>query len=146
MEARIRTRLSALLAHDVEELDAAGLRKFAFILATAFVALFVGIPWWRHGTVTTWPFVVAGVLVALALVAPRLLRFVYVPWMKLGSALGYVNTRIILSLFFIVVVLPLALLVRVLGKDPLARTFDPKVVTYRIISRVRDPKTMEKPF
>ena len=146
MEARIRTRLSALLAHDVEELDAAGLRKFAFILATAFVALFAGIPWLRHHDVSTWPFVVAGVLVALALVAPRLLRFVYIPWMKLGSALGYVNTRIILTLFFIVVVLPLALLVRVLGKDPLARTFDKKVVTYRIISRVRDPKTMEKPF
>ena len=39
--------------------------------------------------------------------------------MKLGFILGWVNSRIILGLVFIIVLLPIALIMRVIGYDPL---------------------------
>lgn len=40
-------------------------------------------------------------------------------WMKIGHALGYVNSRILLSIVFFVFLLPMALLYRAFSKNPL---------------------------
>ena len=39
--------------------------------------------------------------------------------MKIGYILGWLNSRIILALVFLIVVQPIALIMRVLGHDPL---------------------------
>ena len=39
--------------------------------------------------------------------------------MKLGHILGWVNSRIILGLVFLIVLQPIALIMRILGHDPL---------------------------
>lgn len=45
------------------------------------------------------------------------LKKLYAYWMKLAHALGWVNTRILLFAFFILVLGPVALLARLFGKD-----------------------------
>ena len=50
--------------------------------------------------------------------------------MKLGLTLGWVNSRIILSLAYIIVLLPIAFVMRLIGYDPL-RTKAKEVKTYR---------------
>ena len=55
----------------------------------------------------------------LALIAPRLLYYPYKSWMKLGLILGWVNSRIILGLVFILVLQPIAYIMRLTGYDPL---------------------------
>ena len=45
--------------------------------------------------------------------------FIHIKWMGLGNALGWVNSRIILSLVFIIVLLPISFLMRIIGYDPL---------------------------
>jgi hypothetical protein len=57
----------------------------------------------------------------LGLTAPRLLHYPYKGWMALGHALGWVNSRIILGLVFIVVLQPIAYIMRLTGYDPLRR-------------------------
>ena len=57
----------------------------------------------------------------LGLTIPRLLHFPYKIWMALGHALGWVNSHIILGLVFIVVLLPIAVIMRIIGYDPLRR-------------------------
>ena len=57
----------------------------------------------------------------LGLVAPRLLHYPYKGWMALGHALGWVNSHIILGLVFIVVLQPIAFVMRITGYDPLRR-------------------------
>ena len=57
----------------------------------------------------------------LGLVAPRLLHYPYKVWMALGHALGWVNSHIILGLVFIVVLQPIAYVMRLTGYDPLRR-------------------------
>ena len=57
----------------------------------------------------------------LGLTAPRLLSYPYKFWMALGHALGWVNSHIILGLVFIVVLQPIAYVMRLTGYDPLRR-------------------------
>ena len=59
--------------------------------------------------------------VILGLTEPRLLYFPYKVWMALGHALGRVNSHIILGIVFIVVLLPIAYVMRLTGYDPLRR-------------------------
>lgn len=77
---------------------------------------------WRHRI--TRAEVVGGigaVLLVLGLVAPALLKWPSVLWWRFSHALGYVNARILLTLLFSLILVPLSLIWKVLGKDPLAR-------------------------
>lgn len=64
---------------------------------------------------------IGAVLVFLALVRPSLLKRPRAVWMRGAMALGYVNARIILTLMFLLVLTPIGLIWRVIGRDPLAR-------------------------
>ena len=64
------------------------------------------------------------------IIFPRSLYYPYKFWMKLGLTLGWVNSRIILGLVFIIVLLPISFVMRLIGYDPL-RTKLKKVKTYR---------------
>ena len=61
---------------------------------------------------------------------PSALYYPYKFWMKLGLTLGWVNSRIILCLVFIIVLLPISDVMRLIGYDPL-RTKRKEVKTYR---------------
>lgn len=77
---------------------------------------------WRSAAQWVWITLsaIAAVLVLGALVAPSLLRPVYRGWMKLGEVLAWVNTRIILTLVFFLVVTPIGLVMRLFGRSPMA--------------------------
>lgn len=49
---------------------------------------------------------------------------VYKGWMAFARALAFINTRIILTLFFVLIIGPIALVLRLAGKDFLQRTID----------------------
>jgi len=51
--------------------------------------------------------------------SPRLLTYPYKGWMALGHALGWINSRIILGLVFIIILQPIAYIMRLTGYDPL---------------------------
>ena len=60
---------------------------------------------------------VPGLLIGL--IAPRLLYYPYKVWMALGHVLGWINSHIILGLVFILVLQPIAFIMRLTGYDPL---------------------------
>ncbi len=60
-------------------------------------------------------------LVAAGLLAPALARRFHVLWMRLAAALGYVNSRVLLTLMFYGVFAPYGFVSRLLGRDPLRR-------------------------
>jgi len=56
------------------------------------------------------------------------------------------HTRIILGVLFYVLILPMGLIMRLFGNDPMARKWDKSAESYRVES-VREPKErLEKPF
>ncbi|HYJ47749.1 MAG TPA: SxtJ family membrane protein [Pyrinomonadaceae bacterium] len=64
---------------------------------------------------------VAGALFLMAWLWPAAARRFHTLWMGLGGALGYVNSRILLSLVFYLIFVPYNLLSRLAGRDPLNR-------------------------
>jgi xanthine/uracil permease len=78
--------------------------------------------WWR-GRVGRAE-ILAGIgsaLLLFGLLQPRLLKWPSAAWWKFSRILGYVNARIILTLMFSLLLVPVSLLWRLIGKDPLAR-------------------------
>ena len=95
----------------------------SFVLIVGGALLLIAAYQWRRGAPQgLWVTLLA--IVALlwlaAAVAPSLLKPVYRGWMRLGEALGWVNTRILLTLIFFLVVTPIGLLMRLFGRSPMA--------------------------
>lgn len=127
--------------------DKQELRKFGLIFAGMFILFFaLLLPWIWDKPSPLWAWIVAGVFVAAALLAPRALGPVYRLWMKIGQLLGWINTRIILGLVFFLVFAPVALLFKVLGKDMLKQRLDASASSYRIASEQPPRDRMERPF
>ena len=98
------------------------LREFGLLIGLGFPIL---IGWFLpavagHGF-RVWTLWVGIPGLILGLTAPRLLYYPYKGWMILGHALGWVNSHIILGLVFIVVLQPIAYVMRLTGYDPLRR-------------------------
>jgi len=88
----------------------------------AVLLLIAAVLIWR-GRLTTAAVVggIGAVLLVLGLVQPRLLKWPSAVWWKFAMVLGYVNARIIMTIIFAVILSPLGLLWRIIGKDPLAK-------------------------
>lgn len=127
--------------------DRQELRKFGFVFAAGLVIIFgLFFPWLAERPWPGWPFIAAAVFFAAGLVIPQALMPLYKLWMKVGHVLGWINTRIILGVVFFAIFAPVALILKVLGKDPLRRTLDSEVGTYRVPSEKLERERMEKPF
>ena len=97
-------------------------RNFGILVGGVFAALG---GWWlfRGKFHTLAPFVLGlgTVLVVLGAIFPRALVVPNRLWMKLAEALSFVMTRVILGLVFFLVAMPIGLLRKLLGGDPLNR-------------------------
>lgn len=54
----------------------------------------------------------------------QFLKAIYKGWMKFAHVLGWVNTRIILTLVYFLIFTPLATIFRLIGKDPMERQLE----------------------
>jgi hypothetical protein len=96
-------------------------RKAAWMSALGLALLSSLLRWRRALPVAAWG-VVLCVLATVAMAAalrPRWFRGYYRCSAKLGFALSQMAGRIVLALLFFIVVTPLGLVLRMLGKDPL---------------------------
>ncbi len=123
------------------------LREFGLLMA-GFIAVLFGliIPLLRAHSLPVLPWIIAGVFIVLALLLPKSLEPVYQIWMKIGFVLGWLNSRIILSFIFFIILTPMALMMKVIKRDTMARGFDLQAVTYRVPSNFHPRSTMEKPY
>ena len=132
---------------EIPQLDKAGLRKFGLTTGIIFAVLFgFVLPWIWGGELHKWPLVVGGILCSLALIAPRSLFGFYKVWMSIALVLGWLNSRIILGLVFILMVTPMALVMRLMGKDPMQRKFEPAKESYRSNRENPDRESMTHPY
>ena len=100
------------------------LRSFGALVGGILLGL--GAWYFYSGTHDWRPVTAIGAALAITgLLAPRLLRHVYRAWMILGLAIGFVMTRVILFILFAIILTPIALLMRILGKRPLDLRFKP---------------------
>ena len=101
------------------------LRSFGLIVGAGFsligfVPLISG-----DGHIRIWAVTLAAALATAAVLAPMLLQPVHRWWMRLAEVLGWVNTRLILLAVYYAVIVPIAGVLRVLGRDPLRLSWAP---------------------
>jgi hypothetical protein len=126
--------------------DRAQLRSFGLSVG----AIFTTIGFWpavvRGGHARPWVMGLGIALIVLALAAPCALDPARRGWMALGAALGWVNTRIVLGVVFFGLITPTGVVLRLTGRDPMRRRFDPTATTYRVSCRPRPGTHMTRQY
>jgi hypothetical protein len=86
------------------------------------LCLIAGVLWWRERAGRAEIIgVVGAILVVLGVVRPVLLKWPSALWWRFAQILGFVNARILLTVLFATILVPLSFIWRLTGKDPLAR-------------------------
>lgn len=85
-----------------------------------------------------------GVLAAGGLVMARSLRPVYLVWMAVTLAMGFVVSHMLLAVVFFGLVTPIGLVMRLFGHDPLGRKPAPPGGTYWKDREAYDPHDAER--
>ncbi len=123
------------------------LRNFGLLTGGLFAAIFgLLFPWLHARHFPIWPWILCVLLAGSALVAPQALKPVFRAWTALGWVLGWINSRIIMTVVFYVIVTPTGAIMRLFGSDPMGRKFDPSCASYRVSSRQAPTQSMDRPF
>lgn len=133
-----------------EEIAGPSNRSFGLIvggimLAIAGLSYFVG----GHSGLLVKVFAILGVpLVGLGLLRPQTLTVPNRLWMKLGYIMGLIMTPVVMGLLYVLTFIPIGLIMRMNGHDPLRRKKRPLGETYWIMRDPPgpDPKTMPNQF
>ena len=129
-----------------EEANPKQLRSFGFLVGGIFALIALWPLVWRGDGLRLWAIIATAIFVVPAAVYPRSLRLIYRGWMALGAVLGWINTRIILSIVFYGLFTPMALIMRLRGKDPMRREWDADAESYRVLREPRQRSHMEHQF
>ena len=123
------------------------LRKFGLTVGSVLVA--IGILFFLRQK-PSYPFLLwPGVaLIIFGAIAPRALKYLYIAWMSLALTLGFIMSYVILTLFFFLIVTPIALLARLFRRDFLAQRLDKQASTYwiRCETEAKAPASYERQF
>ncbi len=127
--------LITVVRDEVARLDTSrrALRKFGVVVGGVFLGIAAFLAWrndWALSTVGIVLVAVGAPLVVLGLVAPGILRRVHRLWMTFAFVLGFVMTKVILTLVYFLVFTPVALVLRLLGKQLLDPGPDAAMASY----------------
>ena len=133
--------------HAIPELDRKDLRSFGFTTG-AIVAVLFGLffPWALNHAMPLWPWILSGVLIVWASIAPVSLRPVYKVWMRFGLLMSRITTPLILGILFFGLITPISFILSLMKWDPLSRKLDAQLNSYRVKSRLLKKHNLEKPF
>ena len=119
-------------------------RSFGFLF---FVVFFV-ISFWplkSQGDLRLWAFILSLVFLVSGVLNSKFLTPLNKLWFKFGILLGSIVSPIVMGAVFFIIVTPVGLIMRFLGKDLLRINKNKTISTYWINSDKRE-KTMKKQF
>jgi len=106
-------------------------RKFGLVMAVAFFILgFIRYAWHSFAVIPSYLWSIALVFLVLGVVAPRVLKPLFVWWIKLATVMNWIMTRVFLGIAFFFIATPMRVGVLLFGEDPLKRAWLPKDQTY----------------
>jgi len=122
------------------------LRHFGVIVGGIFALIGLW-PLVVYGTeARLWAIAVGALLVASAVVFPRVLQPIHRVWMFMGHWLGWINTRILLGILFYGIVTPMGMIRRLWVKDAMDLQFSENADSYRRVRQPRPGSHMWHPF
>ena len=93
-------------------------RSFGLVFAGVFATIGAW-PLLRGHEPRLWAFPLAAVFLLAGLFTPKLLRPLNVLWTRLGSILHHIVAPVVMGAVFFLTVVPVAMIIRLFGKDPL---------------------------
>ena len=107
------------------------LREFGILFGFCLPIL-IGwiIPYLGGHSFKVWTLGIGISTIIIGIFRPNLLLYLYKGWMKLGHTLGWLNSHFILGIIFLVVLQPIAFIMKFFNYDPL-RTTKSNKKTYR---------------
>ena len=123
------------------------LRKFGLTIGI-FLLLIAGFLFWKQRSSFPYFACVGGGFALVGLVVPIVLKPIYKVWMSFAVVMGFVMTRVILTILYFGMFTPVALIARLLGKDLLDEGWDKNATTYWVKrpATTFDPKSAENMF
>ena len=100
-------------------------RKSTLIVAAIF-AFLCGWQWYRGRPLLSEIFGVASAVLLVCAMIPAAAAWFFGRWMALAAILGYINTRILLSLFFYLIMTPVGFVMRITGHEGMQRQTTPR--------------------
>lgn len=124
------------------------LKHFALTMSWAFPAVFAGLlPWLFDYQWHWWPFTISTLLMSLYVLHANWLLYPFTIWMRITSAIGWVNTRVILGFCFYGLFVPIGQLMKRLGKlDYRDKISAEKRTNYQMNTSRSERKRLEEPF
>jgi predicted ferric reductase len=107
------------------------LRKFGLTIGIVLLVIAALLFYFGRTNYYIWG-ILAAVFILAGLLAPTLLKPFNKIWMGLSIILGFITSRIILTILFYLIITPIALIFRLTGKDPLDLKFSKKSGSYWI--------------
>lgn len=122
-------------------------RTFGLVFAIFSVVLAL-LPLLHGGDLRIWAVVVAISFFTLAIVVPRVLAPLNRLWTRVGLVLHGIVSPIALGVLFFGMITPMAIIMRMAGKDPLLRKFDRGSASYwiRRDQSITAPDSMNNQF
>jgi len=119
-------------------------RSFGFLFFVVFLAISLW-PLKSQGDLRLWAFILSLIFLVLGILNSRFLTPLNKLWYKFGIFLGSIVSPIVMGIVFFMVVTPIGLIMRFLGKD-LLRVNKNKIVSTYWINREKQKTTMKKQF
>ena len=111
------------------EADPKTIRNFGFILSGILLVLGILAFWRGHSQYwIEWPLSV--IILLLTVIAPAAVSYIYRPWMLVAEIISWVMLRVILGVFFYLILSPVGFLMRAFGRDILDEKIDREAVSY----------------
>ena len=133
--------------HRGHEVAAGSERTFGLVFAAVFAL--IGL-WPLTGGAGTrpWALGLAAALMFFAFVLPAALRSMNLLWHRFGMLLHCIVSPLVMGVLFFLTVTPMALIMRIAGKDPLRLRFDRQAKSYWIERHPPgpDPDSMKNQF
>ena len=122
------------------------LRQFGLLVGAVFTVIGLWPVVFRGESLRLWAIGIGGLLIACGGMLPQLLGPIYKGWMWVGHIMGWINTRILLGIVFYVLVTPIGLVFRLMGKDTMRQAFAESSTTYRVVRSLRPHSHMKYQF
>ena len=119
-------------------------RSFGFLFFVVFLAVSLW-PLKSQGDLRLWAFILSLIFLVLGVLNSKFLTPLNKLWCKFGIFLGSIVSPIVMGIVFFIVVTPIGLIMRFLGKD-LLRINKSKFVSTYWINREKQTNTMKKQF
>lgn len=120
------------------------LRNFGLIWAGIF--MFIGlIPILKDAEIRIWSIIIAILFLSIALLKPLLFTRFYKIWIRIGAFMGNIFSKVIMFILYFLLFTPVALLLKLLGKDLLNKKLDKSQKSYWI-KREMQPQSMKHQF